>query len=111
MTRITFLYFEDCPSHEIALARLQEVLQEEGIEAEIQIVKVDSEDQARRLKFIGSPTIRIEGEDILPHTDNEIVGLTCRAFVLEDGRISPLPSYEMIREGLRRGVEGTSLKP
>lgn len=111
MARITFLYFEDCPSHEIALSRLQEVLQEEGIEAEIEIVKVESDVQARRLHFIGSPSIRIDGEDILPHTDENIVGLSCRAFVLEDGRISPLPSYEMIREGLRRKVEDGSLEP
>jgi hypothetical protein len=110
MVKITFLYFEDCPSHEIALSRLQEVLLEEGIEAEIEIVRVEGEDQARGLNFIGSPSIRIDGEDILPHTDDEIVGLSCRVFVLEDGRISPLPSYEMIREGLRRGIEGGSLR-
>lgn len=110
MPRITFLYFEECPSHEVALARLQEVLQEQGIEAEIEIVKVETEDQARRLHFIGSPAIQVDGEDILPHTDQEVVGLSCRAFVLEDGRISPLPSYEMIREGLRKKVEDSSLR-
>lgn len=111
MVRITFLYFEGCPSHEVALSRLQQVLQEEGIEAEIEFVEVESEDQARRLHFIGSPSIWVDGEDILPHTDQEVVGLSCRVFVLEDGRISPLPSYEMIREGLWGRIEDGSLRP
>jgi hypothetical protein len=110
MIDVTFFYFEDCPSHDVALARLQEVLREEGILAEIEIIKVETEDQARQYQFVGSPTIRINGEDIVPTTDQQIVGLACRAFVLEDGRISPLPSYEMIRKGIRRIVDGTSLE-
>lgn len=104
MMDVTFLYFEDCPSHDFALERLRQVLQEEGVEAEIEIIKVETDDQARSLQFLGSPTIRINGEDILPPSDHDIVGLACRAFVLEDGRISPLPSYEMIRAGIRRNI-------
>lgn len=104
MMDVTFLYFEDCPSHDLALERLRQVLQEEGVEAEIEIIKVETDDQARSLQFLGSPTIRINGEDILPPSDHDIVGLACRAFVLEDGRISPLPSYEMIRAGIRRNI-------
>jgi hypothetical protein len=110
MTDVTFLYFEDCPSHDVALARLQEVLREEGIQADIEIIKLETDDQARQLQFVGSPTIRINGQDIVPPSDQEIVGLACRAYVLEDGRISPLPSYEMIRNGIRRSIEGASLK-
>ena len=110
MIEVTFLYFEDCPSHDVALERLREVLKEEGVKAEIEIIKVETDDQARRLRFIGSPTIRINGEDILPPSDHDIVGLACRAFVLEDGRISPLLSFEMIRAGLRRNIERQSGK-
>ena len=110
MIEVTFLYFEDCPSHDVALERLREVLKEEGVKAEIEIIKVETDDQARRLRFFGSPTIRINGEDILPPSDHDIVGLACRAFVLEDGRISPLPSFEMIRAGLRRNIERQSGK-
>jgi hypothetical protein len=111
MTDVTFLYFEDCPSHDVALSRLREVLSEEGIETDIEIIKVETDEQARSLQFVGSPTMRINGEDIIPHSEKKIVGLACRAFVLEDGRISPLPSYEMIRAGVRRNVEGASHRP
>jgi len=54
---IQFLYSEDCPSHEAALSRLQQVLREEGIEAEVRVREVETEEQAIRLRFAGSPTI------------------------------------------------------
>jgi hypothetical protein len=98
---ITFLYYEDCPSHDAALDRLRHVLAEEGVDTEIEIIKVETEEQAQRLRFIGSPTIRIGGQDIDPPQPDAYYALTCRAYRLEDGRISPLPSPDMIRRALR----------
>ncbi len=100
--QVTFLYDEDCPSHEAALERLRSILTEAGVEADVTIIKVETEEQARRYQFIGSPTIRINGQDIDPPAPDSYYGLTCRAYQLEDGRISPLPSPEMIRRALRR---------
>jgi hypothetical protein len=97
---IDFLYYEECPSHDDALERLKKVIGDLGIQADISVTKVESEEQAQKLKFIGSPTIRIEGRDIDPPTADAYYGLTCRAFRLESGRISPLPSEKMIRKAL-----------
>ncbi len=104
MLHVTFLYFEDCPSHEQALARLQQILAEEGIAAEVEIIRVETEEQAAQLDFIGSPTIRIEGQDIDPPPAGAAVGLSCRAYRREDGRITPLPPPELIRRGLRAAL-------
>ena len=98
--RVSFLYYEDCPSHDLALERLREDIAEEGIPAEVEVVKVESEEQARELHFVGSPTIRVDGKDIDPPRDSPYA-LTCRAYRLEDDRISPLPSKDMIRRALR----------
>lgn len=98
--RVSFLYYEECPSHELALGRLREVMAEEGIPSEVEVVKVESEDQARQLRFVGSPTIRVDGLDIDPPSDS-LYALTCRAYSLEGDRISPLPSREMIRRAFR----------
>ena len=98
---ITFLYYEDCPSHDAALERLRQVMAEEGVDTEIEIVKVETDEQAQRLRFVGSPTILIDGQDIDPPPPDAYYALTCRAFRLEDGRISPLPSPDMIRRALR----------
>jgi len=108
VVRITFLYFEDCPSHEAALARLRQVMAEEGIQAEIEIVKVETDEQAQSWRFVGSPTILIDGQDIDPLPADIQVALTCRAYRLEDGRISPLPSADMIRRALRRAANAAS---
>ncbi len=98
---VRFLYYEECPSHDVALDRLRQVLAEEGIQAEIEIIKVETEEQAQRLRFIGSPTILVNGQDLDPPPPDAHYGLTCRAYRLEDGRISPLPSPDMIRRALR----------
>lgn len=99
--RIDLLYYEDCPSHEEALQRLRKVMAEEGIEAEVEVTRVETGKQAQDLQFVGSPTIRIDGGDIAPPSPEEPYVLTCRAYAPEDGRISPLPSEAMIRSALR----------
>ena len=97
---VSFLFYEDCPSHELALERLREVLAEEGIDTDVEVVEVESEEQARQLRFVGSPTILINGLDIDPPPPNSHYALTCRAYRLEDGRISPLPSPETMRRAI-----------
>jgi hypothetical protein len=98
--RVSFLYYEDCPSYYLALERLREVMDEEGIPGEVEVVKVETKEQARELRFVGSPTIRVNGQDIDPPSDS-CYALTCRAYRLADDRISPLPSKDMIRRAFR----------
>ncbi|GAC1328111.1 MAG: hypothetical protein NVSMB22_19810 [Chloroflexota bacterium] len=100
---VDFLYSDDCPSHERALQLVREVIEETGVEARITIQQVESEEDAHRLAFPGSPTIRVAGRDI-DDIDESVVGLTCRAYRHSDGRISPLPSKEKISSAVRRVV-------
>jgi hypothetical protein len=104
--RVGFLFYEDCPSHELALERLREVLAEEGIDTDVEVVEVKSEGQAQELHFVGSPTILVNGRDIDPPPPGSHYALTCRAYRLEeDGRISPLPSRDMIRRAVDAAAE------
>jgi hypothetical protein len=99
--KIQFLFWEDCPSHPQALERLQEVMAEESVDAPIEKIEVLTDDQARELRFPGSPTIRVDGADVDPAGAAQMdFALTCRIYRLEDGRISPLPSKEMVRRAL-----------
>ncbi len=98
---VSFLFYVDCPSHELALERLREVLVEEGIDTDVEVVEVESEEQAQELRFIGSPTILLNSLDIDPPPPDTYYALTCRVYRLEDGRISPLPSRDMIRRAIR----------
>jgi hypothetical protein len=97
---IEFLYWEDCPSHPEALARLQQVMSEEGVKETVTIIRIDSEQDAAREHFPGSPTIRIDGADIQPEGAGT-AALACRTYITESGRISPLPTATMIRRALQ----------
>jgi len=95
------MYWSECPSHEQAWDRLQEVLADEGIEAEIERIEVRTDEEAMRRDFHGSPTIRVDGTDVdAAGVTGMPVALACRVYRLEDGRFSPLPSKEMIRRAV-----------
>ena len=96
------LWWEGCPSYPETLADLQGVLAEEGVDAEVELVEVESDEQARRQRFPGSPTVRLDGVDAIPPQDVEPFSLTCRVYRLRDGRISATPDPEDLREAVRR---------
>ncbi len=100
---ITFFYWEECMSHEEALRRLRQVTAEEGVRVPVKMVKVETWAQAEQLQFIGSPTIVVNGKDIHLPPPGASPALTCRTYYLEDGRVSPLPSLELIRRALSAG--------
>lgn len=105
--QIGFLFWRDCPSYPAALRRLQEVMAEIGDSSPIQEIEVLTDQDAERLAFPGSPTVRVDGVDVDPHGAAQMgTALTCRIYRLEDGRISPLPSAGMIRRALM-GQDGT----
>jgi hypothetical protein len=100
--KVEVLWWEGCPSLPETLADLERVLREEGVDAEVELVEVQSDEEARRERFPGSPTIRLDGEDIDPPDQAEPFSLTCRVYRLRDGRISPSPDPEDVREAVRR---------
>ncbi len=102
--RVELLYYPECPSHERALELLQEALEAEGVEAPIEMIRIETQAEAEAHRFIGSPTIRIEGIEVDPHPELPY-RLTCRTFVHEDGRLSPLPSLPMLRQVIRQAKE------
>jgi hypothetical protein len=103
--KVELLWWEGCPSHPEALEDLERVLREEGVDAEVQLVEVESDGQAHRERFPGSPTIRLDGEDAIAPTEGEPFSLTCRVYRLRDGRVSATPDPEDLRDAVRRTNE------
>ena len=99
--KVELYWWEGCPSYPEALALLERVLAERGIEAEVELVEVQTDDDAVRLGFPGSPTIRIDGRDIDPVGAASRPALNCRIYYMPDGRTSPVPSREQLEEALR----------
>ena len=100
--RVELLWWEGCPSHPQALADLRDALGEEGIDERVDLRHIASDEEAEREGFPGSPTIRIDGEDVFPPGPGDQLGLTCRCYRLRDGRVSPVPDPTDLREALRR---------
>jgi hypothetical protein len=102
MPDIELLFWAGCPSYPGALEELRLALDELGQPHQtIRTLEIVSERQAAEERFIGSPTIRIDGLDIVPPPAEEPTGLTCRIYRLRDGRISPTPDPADLRDALR----------
>jgi hypothetical protein len=102
--RVEFLWWRECPSWERALAILRKAMDAAGMDASlIEVREIDTSDEAERERFVGSPTIRIDGADLQPPREGEPVGLTCRVYRRRDGRVSPLPDPDDIADALAAG--------
>ena len=94
---IELLYWRGCPSHPEARELLEQVV---AGAAEIRLREVHTQDEAEKLRFPGSPTIRIDGVDVDPAGAEGRAMLACRIYRLPDGKVSPVPSREMLEAAL-----------
>lgn len=91
--KIDFLYFNGCPNSAPTLQRLFDVLSQEDVTAEVNEIEIVTESDAKRYRFLGSPSIRIDGSDIEAAARSRgDFGLMCRTY---PGR-SGIPSLDMI---------------
>jgi hypothetical protein len=101
---VELLWWRGCPSWEQALADLREEMAAAGLDPEsVKIREVRTDEEAEGAGFVGSPTIRVDGEDVQPPGE-EAIGLTCRVYRLRNGRISPLPDRADLAAALRDGA-------
>ena len=99
--RIEVLYFENCPNHLPTLERIHQVLREEGRDADVRAMLVPDVETAHNVRFLGAPTVRVNGLDIEPKAEErKDFGLMCRRYS------SGIPSLELIREAVRSASVG-----
>jgi hypothetical protein len=96
--KIDLLYIDDCPSWHQGLENLKAALEAEGLEAVIRLVRVPNDAAAARLKFLGSPSYRIEGVDFWPE-NRKRYNLCCRVYATPQG-MKGSPTVKMLREKL-----------
>ena len=97
--KIEVLYFDGCPTYETATKTLRAVLAEEGLEADVELVVVNTDEEARRLQFPGSPTIRVDGRNLFPAPERSEWRLGCRVYATPEG-LRGYPTAKMLREAL-----------
>jgi hypothetical protein len=81
-------------------------MSEAGMDPEaVELRRIETEADADRAGFPGSPTIRVDGEDVEGSAGNgEPAGLVCRVYRRPDGRVSPLPDPDHVRAALGRAA-------
>jgi hypothetical protein len=99
--RIEILYFDECPNRAPAVERIEEALRLELLTAELIEVNVRGAADARSLRFVGSPTIRIDGNDIetTARTSKDF-GVFCRTYSDKGKRVG-IPPLDLIRSAMR----------
>ena len=90
-----------CPSASPALAMLRKAIQDEGLGIDVEQVEVPDAEAARNERFLGSPSIQIDGLDIEMRRRADLPCYGCRLYESKRG-VTGVPSYELIRDALRR---------
>ncbi|MBW2292661.1 MAG: thioredoxin family protein [Deltaproteobacteria bacterium] len=78
---IEVLYFAGCPNHEPTVQLVREVVETLGVSLEVHEVEISDHQEAEALRFIGSPSVRVDGRDIEPGADDRTeFGFGCRIY-------------------------------
>jgi Alkylmercury lyase len=114
---IEVLSFDGCPNYEPAVRLVERLCRELGIEPRITLVNVPDQEAAQRLRFLGSPTVRVNGRDVDPYTEErDDFALSCRVFRTDAGIVGQ-PDERWVRDALVRAagaqsaIEATGIPP
>ncbi len=96
--KIEVLYFEDCPNYIPTRDLVHDVVNTLKIDATIEQIAVEGPDHAQDLRFLGSPSIRVNGRDIEPGANERVnFGYSCRTY--ETGGTPPRAMLEAALRG------------
>jgi len=102
MKRIELLVFEGCPNVDLALQRVRAAVQAANVKPHIRVTRIRNGEEAARLRFLGSPTVRVEGIDVEPAAAiRDDFGMQCRVYSV-DGRFDGAPPGHWIEAALAR---------
>lgn len=101
MNYAELLYFAGCPNVGAARELLARVAADEGLDLDLRLTEVATPEDAVRLRFLGSPSIRVDGHDVEPGADGrDAFVFACRVYRTPEG-LSGTPTYEWVRSALR----------
>jgi len=102
MNNVDILYFDSCPHWRRTEEDVRRVLSEAHLEgrASVRLVPVRTDGEAKRLRFLGSPTVRVDGDDVDLSAGNATTfGLQCRVYE-SGGTLVGSPPADWIRAAL-----------
>jgi hypothetical protein len=98
--RVQVLYFAGCPNYERAHELVENTALELGLHPRIELVEVKDSARAQALRFLGSPTVRVDGHDVEPGADERRdFSFSCRVYRTPQG-VREVPELSWINRAL-----------
>ena len=81
MKTVEVLFFAGCPHAPLAIERARDAVARSGMSAEVRLVPVETTEDAEHHRFLGSPTVRVDGLDVEPSArSRKRFGMQCRLY-------------------------------
>ena len=98
---VELLYLPNCPHHGAALDLARNVLNDEGMAVELIETSISDYEEAIQRRFPGSPTLRVNGQDIedVP-SECLAVGFACRTYLV-NGILRGVPPRAWLERAIR----------
>lgn len=98
---VELLYVPNCPHHGAALDLARDVLKDEGMAVELIQTPISDYAEAIQHSFPGSPTLRVNGQDIEDVPFERLgVGFACRTYLV-DGISHGVPPRAWLERAIR----------
>jgi arsenate reductase len=97
--RVEVLVFEGCPHAGAAMALVREVAARLAPDASVDRIDIDTAEKAAALRFLGSPSVRVNGEDLERRSTNRGT-LCCRTYAGEG-----VPPEWMVEAAILRALK------
>lgn len=108
---VELLYLPSCPNHIAALELARDVLKKEGMDAELIEMPISDYDEAIERRFPGSPTLRVNGQDIEDVPSERLaVGLACRRYLV-NGVSHAIPPRAWLERAIRTAHDAEERHP
>jgi hypothetical protein len=90
--KVELLFFDGCLNSEALEASLHELVRDLRPDTTLELRRVETEAEARRTCFLGSPTVRVDGCDVEPGAQQrDDYGLRCRLYRVGDALVGRPP--------------------
>jgi hypothetical protein len=104
--KVEVFYIDGCPNRQPAVERVTQLLREVDLTGNVVEIPVTDPTSAIAARFLGSPTIHINGIDIEPLARaSSQFGVMCRMY-LDGSKQEGVPSAALIRRALLEAQSG-----
>jgi hypothetical protein len=100
---IRILACDECPNTRATEALVAKTLEELGVKAHLDFVEVHNEAEAAAYRFLGSPSVQVDGKDVEKERREDAPLFGCRLYT-RAGRRTGVPPRDMIVRAIQEAL-------